>query len=147
MSNKKNYLKLLRPTHWVKNLIIALPLALSLKITFTTLPKFIIGFISFSFLASAGYILNDIRDIENDRAHPIKMNRPLANGSINLSNALLIALTLIIISISLSFYLGRIPFYICIFYFSLNYFYSITGKQIRFIDIIILSSFYIIRIF
>ena len=147
MSNKKNYLKLLRPTHWVKNLIIALPLVLSLKIDFTTLPKFIIGFISFSFLASAGYILNDIRDIENDRAHPIKMNRPLANGSINLSNALLVALTLIIISISLSFYLGRIPFYICIFYFSLNYFYSITGKQIRFIDIIILSSFYIIRIF
>lgn len=118
MSNKKNYLKLLRPSHWVKNLIITLPLVLSLKIDFTTLPRFIIGFMSFSFLASAGYILNDIRDVENDRTHPVKMNRPLANGSINISNAILIALILIIISLSFSFYLGRIPFFICIFIFT-----------------------------
>ncbi len=142
-----NYIKLIRPSHWVKNLILLLPLALSMKIEENSVINTLMGFISFSLIASAGYILNDIRDIENDRLHNIKRNRPLANGSVSVSNSFLLAIILITTSFFISYKLGKNPLIIIIIYFTLNYFYSIKGKQIRYIDILILSSFYIIRIF
>ena len=79
---KNKYLQLLRPTHWIKNIIIALPVVLSNQINYNSLVNLSLGFISFSLLASAGYILNDIKDIENDRRHAIKKNRPIAAGEI-----------------------------------------------------------------
>ena len=69
---KNKYLQVLRPTHWIKNIIIALPVVLSNQINYNSLTNLLLGFISFSLLASAGYILNDIKDIENDRQHAIK---------------------------------------------------------------------------
>jgi 4-hydroxybenzoate polyprenyltransferase len=118
-----------------------------MKIEENSLINTLMGFISFSLIASAGYILNDIRDIENDRLHKIKRNRPLANGSVSVSNSFLLAIILITTSFFISYKLGKNPLIIIIIYFTLNYFYSIKGKQIRYIDILILSSFYIIRIF
>ena len=95
---KNKYLQLLRPTHWIKNIIIALPVVLSNQINYNSLVNLLLGFISFSFLASAGYILNDIKDIENDRQHAIKRNRPIAAGEVDINNAFIISLFLIIVS-------------------------------------------------
>lgn len=145
--SRNNYIKLLRPSHWIKNIIIALPVILSNQINLKSLTNLILGFISFSLLASAGYILNDIKDIENDRQHPKKKYRPLASGDVDAGNSFALSIILILLSLGISFTLGLYPLLIVILYFLLNYFYSIIGKQIRFIDIIILSSFYIIRIF
>lgn len=72
MLNKSNYIQLLRPSHWVKNLIIALPLLLSMQFNSHLLTSLFLGFLSFSLLASGSYILNDIKDIENDRLHLVK---------------------------------------------------------------------------
>lgn len=145
--SKNNYLKLLRPSHWIKNIIIALPLILSNQLNFKSLTNLLLGIISFSILASAGYILNDIKDIENDRQHPKKKYRPLASGDVDAGNSFILSIILILIAFGISYSLGLYSLLILILYFLLNYFYSIIGKQIRFIDIIILSSFYIIRIF
>jgi 4-hydroxybenzoate polyprenyltransferase len=145
--SKNNYLKLLRPSHWIKNIIIALPLILSNQLNFKSLTNLLLGIISFSLLASAGYILNDIKDIENDRQHPKKKYRPLASGDVDAGNSFILSIILILIAFGISYSLGLYSLLILILYFLLNYFYSIIGKQIRFIDIIILSSFYIIRIF
>ena len=74
---KNKYIQVLRPTHWIKNIIIALPVVLSNQINYNSLTNLLLGIISFSLLASAGYILNDIKDIENDRRHAIKKIDPL----------------------------------------------------------------------
>ena len=145
--SKNNYLKLLRPSHWIKNIIIALPLILSNQLNFKSLTNLLLGIISFSILASAGYILNDIKDIENDRQHPKKKYRPLASGDVDAGNSFILSIILILIGFGISYSLGLYSLLILVLYFLLNYFYSIIGKQIKFIDIIILSSFYIIRIF
>jgi decaprenyl-phosphate phosphoribosyltransferase len=147
MFSKNSYIKLIRPTHWLKNVIIGLPLVLSMQINTNSLINLLLGIISFSLLASGGYILNDIKDIENDRQHHKKRNRPLANGTVDVANAFLLALIFIISAFVTSIAISKEALYFSIFYFCLNYFYSVIGKQIRFFDIIILSSFYIIRVF
>ena len=144
---KNKYLQVLRPSHWIKNIIIALPVVLSNQINNNSLINLLLGIISFSLLASAGYILNDIKDIENDRQHSTKRYRPIAAGDIDITHSFMLSLVLILVSLGISYSIGLYPLLITIFYFILNYFYSIIGKQIRFIDVIILSSFYVIRVF
>jgi 4-hydroxybenzoate polyprenyltransferase len=97
-------------------------------------------------MASVGYIINDIRDIEKDRQHQHKKNRPLANGTAKITTSFKIAIFLFIVSLYLSFLINISSFYVLIAYFIINYFYSIKGKGLRFLDIMILSSFYLIRV-
>src|SRR5678809_1458393 len=93
----KHYIQLLRPKHWVKNLFLFVPLFFAGK--FFELDKIgllIAGFFAFSFLASSIYIINDYRDIEDDKKHPEKQFRPLAAGTVNKSAALIISAILVI---------------------------------------------------
>ena len=141
-------LRLLRPSHWVKNGLIFLPMLLAGL--FTRIPIVVdafIGFVSFSFMASAGYILNDILDVELDRRHVNKSNRPLAAASIPTGMALGVAAVLLVLSVMLSWLLGYKALLWLFVYFVLNVLYSAFLKSIRFFDIIILSSFYLIRLF
>lgn len=144
---KNKYIKLIRPKHWVKNLIIALPLILSQNFNFYALFNLLLGIFSFSLLASGGYIFNDIRDVENDRLHSMKKHRPLASGIVDISVAFYLAVFLITIAFFISFSINKWALSISFLYFITNYYYSIIGKELRFIDIILLSSFYVIRIF
>lgn len=141
------FIKLIRPTNWIKNLLIFLPYILSKNINLSeNVNNLILGFISFSFMSSVGYILNDVIDIDNDRQHENKKFRPLAYGSVQIKTAIYLAIFLFTISLILSYLINITSFKIIIVYFILNYFYSTKGKTIRFYDIIILSSFYLIRI-
>jgi 4-hydroxybenzoate polyprenyltransferase len=67
MSNP--YIKLIRPTNWIKNIIIVIPFFLGKKFNITDAINLVIGILSFSLMASVGYIINDIRDIDKDRQH------------------------------------------------------------------------------
>jgi len=147
MSTIKNYFIMLRPKHWLKNLIIIIPYILYGKYDIFFLPNLFIGFVSFSFLASGGYILNDIKDVDKDRLHPKKKYRPIANGLVNVKVSFILSSLLIFISFLLSFYISINTLCISICYFILNLFYSNIGKKIRFFDILFLSTFYIIRIY
>lgn len=141
-------LRLLRPSHWVKNGLIFLPMLLAGL--FTRIPIVVdafIGFVSFSFMASAGYILNDILDVELDRKHVNKSNRPLAAASISTGMALGVAAVLLLLSVTLSLPLGMQAVLLLFVYFVLNFLYSTFLKSIRYFDIIILSSFYLLRLF
>lgn len=146
MSLNFSYFKLLRPKHWLKNVLIGLPLLLSNQYSTSSIYHFLSGFIAFSALASGGYILNDIRDVEKDRLHHKKKDRPIASGTVDVGNAFFLALVLILISFMTSYYIGLNAFFVAVLYFAVNYFYSLWGKEIRFFDILLLSSFYIIRI-
>lgn len=90
-------IQLMRPKHWIKNIIIFIPVFFSGRIfvlLFTgggrSLSETLIGFVSFSFMASAVYVFNDMRDVEKDRKHPIKKNRPIASGKVTKRAALLL---------------------------------------------------------
>lgn len=98
----KNYLKLLRIKHWLKNGLVLLPLFFGKSIFNLNKIFFVlIAFIIFSFISSIVYIINDINDIEADRNHPKKKNRPLASGKVSIKNAILVLILLMILSISL----------------------------------------------
>lgn len=140
------YIKLIRPTNWIKNIIIVIPFFLGRKFNVPDTINLFIGVVSFSLMASVGYIINDIRDIEKDRQHPYKKNRPLANGTAKIKISFILAIILFIISIYLSLLINTAAFFVLIAYFIINYFYSIKGKDIRFVDIMILSSFYLMRV-
>lgn len=82
------YLKLLRVKHWIKNLIILFPLVFNAELLkLDLLEQSVLGIVMFSILSSAIYIFNDIRDVESDKRHPLKSNRPIASGSISLKQA------------------------------------------------------------
>ena len=143
----KNYFLLTRPFQWVKNVIIFIPLIFSKKLF--ELDAFVlssIGFISFILASSIIYIFNDICDLEKDKKHPIKKNRPLANNSLKKKDAylliiLLLGLLLLVLLKSNISILG-----IIIIFFILNIFYSLYFKNVIIIDLVIVSLSYVVRV-
>lgn len=142
-----NIFSSLRPVQWVKNLIIFIPIFSSHLLEPKNFFFCFIGFISFSLAASSCYILNDFLDQKKDKFHPINKNRPIAAGKINNNDILIIQLVLFFFNLLILHYLNnKFFFYIIFIYYLLNIFYSFKLKKIFFIDIILLSSFYVIRI-
>lgn len=140
------FITLLRLKHWIKNLIIFLPGILAGNVlNELNWLWYSVGFISFSFIASTGYILNDIRDIDEDRQHPLKKERPLASATIKVRHAFLLALLFGITGLGISFFLGIKPMLLLVLYLIINWVYSVAIKSLRFLDIIVLTAFYIIR--
>ena len=104
----KQYLKLIRPFHWVKNLLIFVPLFFSGQLfNLNKLFLLVLGFIAFSFVASSVYIVNDIQDADKDRKHPKKRFRPIASGRISKQHAVIFLIFLLIISVGIMIYLAR----------------------------------------
>jgi 4-hydroxybenzoate polyprenyltransferase len=142
----KNYFLLTRPFQWVKNVIIFIPLIFAKKLF--ELDAFVlssIAFVSFILASSIIYIFNDICDLEKDKKHPIKKNRPLANNSLKKKDAylliILLGLLLLVLLKSNISILG-----IIIIFFILNIFYSLYFKNIVIIDLIIVSLSYVVRV-
>ena len=145
----RNYLKLLRVKHYIKNLLVFFPLVFSKNITSTNILLVILGFIAFSFSSSAIYIINDIMDIEKDKNHPTKKNRPIASGIISIKKALIIAIILLFIIIGITIYLSFNNHYISLYlivYIIINIAYSLGLKNKPLIDIAILASGFLIRV-
>lgn len=148
----KKYLKLIRVKHWVKNFLILLPLIFSGNLL---VPKYyfsiFLGFTSFSFIASIVYILNDIQDIEKDRLHPKKKERPLAKGIISIKNAYIIMAIMFMTSVGIVFFLSTKMnvLYISLVlvgYLITNILYSKWLKNIAIIDVVILVSGFLLRV-
>ena len=143
-----DYIKLMRPKHYIKNILIFLPLIFNGTLFdygfFTTL----IGFICFSLTSSIIYIINDIKDKDKDRVHKTKKNRPIAAGKISVKNALFFLAFLILINIFLIVFnkikVGAILFLLG--YFMINLAYSFGLKNIPILDITIIASGFVLRI-
>ena len=140
-----NFLKLIRLSQWPKNFLIFLPFIMANEYSYVNVYKGFVGFFIFSLAASTVYIFNDLLDLPLDRIHPTKKKRPIASNSISKNKAKFILLTLMITSL----YFGLINNVILILlvYFFLNILYTLVVKKIKFLDIILLSSFYIVRIY
>ena len=149
----KEYLKLFRIKHYIKNLLIFLPMFFSKNIfNYNFLIITILGFISFSFMTSVIYIINDIADIEKDKLHPVKKNRPLASGKIALKNAYLSIIIFFILFLLLNWYIYDKTNNIMIFiipgiYFIINLLYSKKLKNVPILDVAIISLGFLLRLF
>jgi len=137
-----------RPTHYTKNLVIFAGLIFANQLfKMDALIKSIITFIAFSLISSAVYFINDWFDRDYDQFHPIKKNRPIAQGKLNLSTVLMTSISLIFISLLLLFYFThKIPVFISIGYILINVFYSKWLKHIVLLDIFIISIGFILRV-
>ena len=144
------YLKLIRVKHYLKNFLVFLPAIFSgMLFDSNVLFKVIIMFLAFSFTSSIIYVINDINDIESDRKHPIKKNRPLASGKVSKKGAIITIIILVLLITSLLHFaniLFDFSLLILIFYFIINLGYSFGLKNIPLVDITILALGFVLRV-
>jgi len=143
-------IRLMRPHHCIKNALLFLPAVFSGKLLDAdTLVTLIFGFFAFFFISSAVYVVNDLRDMEKDKLHSTKCHRPLASGSVSKRTATALAAILVVLSVLFSVFLCKSIFglLILVLYFALNIGYSMGLKEIPIVDIIILVSGFILRLF
>ncbi len=153
MAKFSDYLRLIRVKHYIKNFLIFLPLFFSGM--YNQLDKLLLcllGFILFCFVSSLVYVFNDIADVEKDKLHETKKNRPLASGVISIRKAYIVTFLLIfIIGICaygiyvVSGFFGSLL--LPLIYVIINILYSKGLKNIALVDVVILVSGFLIRLF
>jgi len=141
-------IKLMRPHQYIKNLFIFLPLFFALQITnIDLLTNAFIAFIAFSLSASAIYTLNDYHDIEEDKQHPKKKNRPLASEAISKTQAIVIMAVLAISGFTLIATLSINAVGVLASYVVMNIAYSFYLKHIAILDVTIIAIGFVLRLF
>ena len=142
-------IKLLRPKDWAKNLFLFIPAFFARKFfVLENIELLIGGFFAFSFLASSIYIINDYRDIDDDRKHPEKRKRPLASGKVSKTTGLLAAAILLVAGAVLGWLVdetGKFAFLLAIYYL-LNLGYCFGLKNISIVDIMIVAAGFVLRV-
>ena len=144
------YIRLIRPSHWVKNMFVFMPLFFGHQLlNIPLLLNAMVMCVSFSFIASAVYCLNDIIDVEADRRHPVKCKRPIASGDVSVPTAYLMMLFLIAMSISVLFLSSvGVVSGICVIvtYLLMEIAYCLKLKRYAIIDVCMLSLGFVLRI-
>ena len=143
----RDYLSALRPEHWLKNLLVFVPVfAAQLFLSPALVARTFVAFVSFCCCASAGYLINDLLDLQADRRHPQKRQRPFASGRLPLAWGLVMAPALVLLGCVLAGMLSRLSLGILLLYFVLTLAYSIELKRVALLDILVLASLYTLRI-
>jgi 4-hydroxybenzoate polyprenyltransferase len=139
--------KTLRIKQWIKNLIIFAPLIFSQNVfNLPLLLKSVLAFVLFCLISGAAYILNDLKDLEEDKLHPLKSKRPLASGRLNKSQALFTFFFLVIISL-IGAFLINISFFIALgVYLVLQFCYSFWLKHVVILDVFLIAAGFFIRV-
>ncbi len=141
-------IKVARPVHWVKNLSLFAALIFSGNLLLENVfMRSLLGFFSFSFATSATYIFNDIIDAKEDRLHPTKRNRPLASKKLPLSIAFLELVVFVLTSLYIASQMNSLFLFAVVGYLSLQGTYSLWLKNIHIIDILIIATGFIIRVY
>ncbi len=144
----KKWFSAIRFHQWVKNLLVFVPLLASHK--FLNLDLFLSGllaFFCFSLCSSSVYLLNDLLDLEYDRIHPVKRNRPFASGALPLKSGFLAIPLLLVLAFSLGYFYLPAGFTISMgVYLLLNMAYSTVLKRVIILDVIILALLYTLRV-
>ena len=143
----KALIKAMRPRQWTKNGFVFFALIFD-KQLFSLEPflRTLVGFFLFCLISSAVYLLNDISDIEADRQHPEKKHRPLASGELPIGMAQSAAFILTLISLSLGYLLEPVFAGMIALYFVINLLYSRWLKHVPIIDVLIISSGFVLRV-
>ena len=138
-----------RPHQWLKNVLVFVPVVVSHHIRdLGALEHAFLAFVEFSLCASAAYLLNDLLDLEADRQHPTKRNRPVASGRVSVPVALGAALVLLLLSFSLAGLTAHGAAIALLFlYLVVTTAYSLSLKRVAILDVVTLSGLYTLRIF
>jgi 4-hydroxybenzoate polyprenyltransferase len=141
------FLKLIRVHQWVKNFFVFVPLLFSMHLfDWSYLKISLLAFLIFSLASSSIYVINDLVDVNSDRAHPTKKNRPIASGKIKVpfavtTSALLIILVFVLIPYSnINFLFSVVGFIV------LNILYSFIFKNIVILDVFSIAAGFAIRV-
>jgi len=143
----KALIKAMRPRQWTKNGFVFFALIFD-KQLFLLEPflRTLEGFFLFCLISSAVYLLNDISDIEADRQHPEKKHRPLASGELSIGVAQGAAFILALTSVSLGYLLEPVFAGMIALYFIINQLYSRWLKHVPILDVLIISSGFVLRV-
>ncbi len=140
-------LKTMRPKQWAKNVLLFAGLVFDRQLTnLPAVERTLAGFVIFTLLASSIYIINDLSDAKADRRHPRKRLRPIAAGELSARSAWIAAAVFLVLVFTFAYSLSRVFTALCIIYFILNLAYSLWLKNIPLIDVLVLASFYVIRV-
>lgn len=142
-------LRVIRVRHWVKNFFVFIPIFFGGAIfDVDQLGAGAVTWMAFCFAASAIYCLNDIIDVEADRAHPVKCNRPIASGAISVGEAYLMMGVMVVLSMAMLSLLTEWKAVggIVVFYLVLNVLYCIRLKDKAIIDVCIVAFGFVLRI-
>lgn len=140
----KNYIKIARPDHWVKNAFILPGVAIAILLTdftfsYDVIVKFILGFFSTCFIASANYVINEWLDAEFDKYHPTKKYRPVVSENMKLSYVLVEYALLIVLGLVLAFCVNRLFTYMEIWLLIMGVLYNVKPvrtKDIPYLDVL-----------
>ena len=145
----KHYIKLARPHHYIKNILVLLPLMCSGELwDLSRLVPGLLAFLAFSMMASAIYCLNDVKDREKDRQSTTKCHRPIASGAVSVKGGLGFGSVLFLLSLVFAFFAAgtRWNCYLAFgAYFLLNLGYSLGLKKVPLVDIFILAAGFVLR--
>lgn len=141
------YLKEMRIKSWLKNVFVFFPIVFSLELfEWNKLAESITLFGAFCFISSAIYVLNDICDVENDRKHEVKKNRPIASGEISFLRAYILLICLTIAGGGLALWVNLYSFFIILAYVIINILYSKWLKTKAPIDCFCIAAGFVLRV-
>lgn len=138
--------KLVRPHQYLKNGFVLLGPLFAQQWDLVTLSQALLAFLAFCCMASAVYVLNDMMDIEADRAHPVKSLRPLPSGAISMGAAKRLLGVLVVASLALSLLTSGWVALFVVSYLIINIFYSWRLKHVVILDVFLISSGFMLRI-
>ena len=143
----KAYLELCRPSQWVKNIFVLIPLIFARKFFDMDMVILSMAALGIFILASSSvYVLNDLIDYPRDRLHPDKKKRPLASGRVSSGGAAFLWVVLTILALGLAYKLSLIFFLVVLGYLLLTISYSFFLKKVIFLDVILIALGFVFRV-
>lgn len=140
-------LRSMRPKQWAKNVFVFAALVFDRQLFVPeALLRTLAGFALLCLISSAVYFLNDIADLDADKQHPTKRHRPIASGQLPVSMARWLTLAMTVVALTLGFQLGTAFAGILATYFVLNLLYSLWLKHVPILDVLIVSSGFVLRV-
>ncbi len=143
----RGLIKTLRPKQWVKNFFVAAPLLFAMKLgELDSVLRVVAGFLLFSLISGCVYVINDLVDIEKDRAHPKKRHRPIPSGQLPPVVATRFVLVAVPVAVGLGAVLSPAFTGVMAAYFGLNLAYSFWLKKIAYLDVTIIATGFVFRV-
>lgn len=137
----------MRPRQWTKNMFVFAALIFDRQLfNLHSFERTVIAFIIFCLLSSSVYLLNDVMDINSDREHPIKKNRPIASGKLAVSTAVIASILIAVVSLGIALLVSPTLALIAAVYYLMNIAYSKWLKHIVLIDVLIIAFGFVLRV-
>jgi 4-hydroxybenzoate polyprenyltransferase len=140
-------IKSMRPKQWSKNIFVLAALIFDVKLFVEPfLLKSLLAFVIFCAISSSVYLVNDLVDIEKDRQHPAKRERPLASGQLSPTVAVIVAVLFVVVSLPAAYWLDREFALVAAAYLVMMTLYSFWLKNIVIVDVLALATGFVLRV-